>query len=94
MRFGLKLYSAFVSAGLSPPTMRLQAFVGGGSAASQWLHIVVELVAVLLPEMERLGIATAEEVGIDSLLDRLRREVIGSGSVIIGRSEIGVWTRV
>jgi SAM-dependent methyltransferase len=93
MRFGLKLYPTFIAAGLPAPTMRLQAFVGGGPAASDWLHIVVELVAVLLPEMERLGLATAGEVGIDTLFDRVRHEVANTGSVIIGRSEIGVWAR-
>jgi SAM-dependent methyltransferase len=93
MRFGLKLYSVFIAAALPAPTMRLQAFVGGGPAASDWLHIIVELVAVLLPEMYRLGLATPEDVGIDTLFDRVYDEVTKSGSVIIGRSEIGVWTR-
>jgi SAM-dependent methyltransferase len=94
MRFGSKLYPAFIAAGLPPPTMRLQTFIGGGLAASDWLHIVVELVGVLLPEMERLDLASADEVGIGSLFDRLRHEVDKTGSVIIGRSEIGAWTRV
>jgi hypothetical protein len=94
MRFGPKLYPAFIAAGLPAPVMRLQAFVGGGPAASDWLHIVVELIAVLLPEIERLGLASAEEVGIDTLFDRLRQEVDNNNSVIVGRSEIGVWARI
>jgi SAM-dependent methyltransferase len=93
MRFGLKLYPLLIAAGLPAPTMRLQAFVGGGPAASDWLHIVVELVAVLLPEISRLGLATSEDVGIDTLFYRVHDEVTKTGSIIIGRSEIGVWTR-
>jgi len=94
MRFGLKLYSIFIAAGLPAPTMRLQAFTAGGHAAFDWLHIVAELVAVLLPEMERLGLATADEVGIDTLLQRLLQEVVLANTVIVGRSEVGVWSRV
>jgi hypothetical protein len=29
-RMGIKLHSAFVAAGLPPPTVRLQAIIGGG----------------------------------------------------------------
>jgi SAM-dependent methyltransferase len=94
MRFGLKLYSAFIAAGLPAPTMRLQAFVAGGRAASDWLHIVVELVAVLLPEIERLGLATAAEIRIDTLFERLRQQVVETDTVVVGRSEVGVWTRI
>jgi len=47
----------------------------------------------LLPEMRRLGIATAEEVGIDTLAARIRGEMIASTATIIGRAEIGAWAR-
>ena len=93
-RLGIKLHGAFIAAGLPAPTMRLQAFIGGGVDASDWLFVVAELVGVLLPEIERLGVATAAEVGIDTLFDRMQAEVIASGSVIVGRSEIGVWSRL
>ena len=44
--------------------------------------------------MERLGVATATEVGIETLTERMQDEVIASDSVIVGRSEIGAWTRI
>jgi hypothetical protein len=39
-------------------------------------------------------VATAAEVGIETLADRLRSEVADGGGVIVGRSEIGAWSRV
>ena len=89
-----RLYRAFVDAGLPAPSMRMQTFVGGGAGCTDWLQAVAELVGSLLPAMEKLGVATAAEVDIETLAERLRREVTASGSVIIGRSEIGVWSHV
>jgi hypothetical protein len=44
--------------------------------------------------MERLGVATAGEVDSETLAERVLAEVIATGSVIVGRSEIGAWSRV
>jgi SAM-dependent methyltransferase len=88
-----RLFQAFVDAGLPVPSMRMQTFVGGGAGCMDWLQAVAELVGSLLPAMEGLGVVTAAEVDIESLAERLRGEVIGNGSLIIGRSEVGVWAR-
>ena len=93
-RIGLKLYSSFVTAGLPAPSMRLHAVIGGGAESSDRLHFVADQVATLLPEMERLGVATAAEVDIDTLVDRMTSELVAGGGVTVGRSEIGVWSRV
>jgi SAM-dependent methyltransferase len=92
-RIGPKLYAHFVTAGMPPPIMRLQAVIGGAADSADRLHFVADQVATLLPEMERLGVATAAEVEKDTLLDRMTRELIAGGGVTIGRSEIGVWAR-
>ena len=92
MRMGVKLYGAFVAAGLPAPSMRLSAVIGGGGSSSDWLNVVAENVRSLLPEMERLGVATASQVGIETLAERLCREVTAGGGVILGRSEIGAWS--
>jgi SAM-dependent methyltransferase len=92
MRMGLRLYASFIGAGLPAPSMRLSAVIGDGS--SDLLNVIAENVRTLLPEMERLGVATAAEVGIETLIDRLREEVAAGGGVIVGRSEIGAWSRV
>ena len=93
-QMGAKLYAAFVAAGLPGPLMREFAIIRGGLGAAPWLHQTAELVRTLLPEMERTGVATAVEVDIETLGERLQREVTAGGGTIIGRSEIGAWSRV
>jgi hypothetical protein len=93
-RMGTKLHSTFVSAGLSSPSMRLEALIGGGLKSSALLHLVAGLVATLLPEIERCGVATAAEVGLETLVDRMEKEVIANSSVIVGHFQIGAWSRV
>jgi SAM-dependent methyltransferase len=89
-----RLYRAFVGAGFAAPSMRMQTFVGGGSQCKEWLGAIAELVRSLSPEIENLGIATAAEIEIETLTERLRREVLANDSLIIGRTEIGIWSRV
>jgi hypothetical protein len=91
---GIKLHSAFVAAGLSAPSMRLGAVVGGGVNGAAHLELVTNLFETLLPAMERLGVTTAVDIGVETLFERMSREVISSDSVIVGRAEIGAWTRV
>src|SRR5262249_54146607 len=91
---GAKLYSVFLAAGLPGPTMREFSIIGGGSAAVPWLYPIAQLVRTLLPEMERLGVATSAEVEIESLAERLKHEVASGGGVFVGRSEIGAWSRI
>jgi hypothetical protein len=93
-RMGVKLHAAFIAAGLPPPTLRLRAMIAGGAAGCEWLAMIAEVIGTLLPAMERLGVATKAEVGIETLADRLCAEVAAGGGVIVGRSEIGAWSWV
>jgi SAM-dependent methyltransferase len=93
-RVGLELHAAFVAAGLAAPALRLEAVIGGSEGAAAWLDVIAETVRSILPEIERLGLATATEVAVDTLADRLRREVAEGGGIVIGRTEIGAWSRV
>jgi hypothetical protein len=44
--------------------------------------------------MERLGVATALEVDAETLAERVLREIAACDGVVVGRSEIGAWSRV
>lgn len=44
--------------------------------------------------MEELRITTAAEIDLPTFRERLSQEVVANDSVIIGRSEVGAWTRV
>jgi hypothetical protein len=91
---GTKLHTTFMAAGLPPPSMRLEALVGGGANSLALLQLLAELVATLLPEMERLGVATAADVGLETLVERMRSEALATSSVVFGHYQIGAWCRV
>jgi bacteriocin-like protein len=90
----MKLHSAFVSAGLPAPTLRLEAVIGGGKNSLDCLHLMGDVIPALLPEILRSRIATEAELGVDTLIERMFNEVISNDSVIVGRSEIGAWCRM
>jgi SAM-dependent methyltransferase len=91
---GLKLHSMFVAAGLPAPSLQLQAFVGVGASAFDWLHVVAELTGTLVPEMTRLGVATTTEIGLETLADRLCAENSAGDGIVLSPSLIGAWSRV
>ena len=93
-RMGAKLHSVFPSAGLPAPKIHMEAVVGNGGNSSDQVHLMTDVARTLLPEMERLGVATAGEVAIETLADRICAEMIANGSVIVGRAEIGAWSRI
>lgn len=66
-RLGPRLASLFAEANLPPATMQLEAVIASGHAALDVIHLVTDLVATLLPAMERLGVASTTEVDIDTL---------------------------
>ncbi len=77
LNMGIGLYRVFVEAGLPPPQMHFHAPIG---AAANWAgyRYMATIFQSLLPLIEKYGIATAEQVGIDTLRERLRQEVLSS----------------
>ena len=74
---GIGLYRAFVDAGLPPPTMHLESPIG---AAKTWAgyRYMATIFQSLLPLLEKYGLATAEQVDVDTLAARLREEILAS----------------
>ncbi len=91
---GVKLHATFLAAGLPAPLMRLGTLIGGGGSATDALELVAGLTGTLRADMERFGIATAAEIGYETLARRMIDEAAANGSVIVGRSEIGAWSTV
>jgi SAM-dependent methyltransferase len=92
-RMGIKLHQTFIAAGLPAPCMRLESVIGGGTNSSDQVHFEVDPVGSLISEMERFGIATDAELQCHTLAARVFADVEASGSVIVGRSEVGAWCR-
>ncbi len=91
---GVKLASVFSAAGLKAPTLRLESVIGAGAGCNDVVHLVTDLVETLAPDMERLAVATRAEIGLENLFERVFEEVVAKRSTVLGRSEIGAWTRV
>jgi 2-polyprenyl-3-methyl-5-hydroxy-6-metoxy-1,4-benzoquinol methylase len=92
-RLGASLASLFESAGLSRPTLRLESVIASGPAAIDTIHLVTDLVATLLPNMERMGLVKASEVALPSLAQTILAEV-GTDGTLIGRAEVAAWATV
>jgi ubiquinone/menaquinone biosynthesis C-methylase UbiE len=89
---GSRMYSVFKDAGLPAPSM----ISGGrveGNPDSQIFEWLAQTVRSLLPMIEKTGVATREEVGIDTLAERLRAAVIEKGGVAHSPLFVGAWTR-
>jgi SAM-dependent methyltransferase len=93
-RMGINLLSTFLAAGLPAPSMQLETLIAGVANNADPLHLVADIAATLADAMERLGVATAAEVDLETLADRMITEAAATGSAIQGRFEIGAWSRV
>jgi SAM-dependent methyltransferase len=91
-KMGSKLYQAYLEAGLPAPQLRLDAPIGGGPDWPGYAY-VADTVRSLLPRLEQMGAVRAEEVGIETLEDRLRAEVVGQQGVQMLPMIIGAWAR-
>jgi SAM-dependent methyltransferase len=90
---GLKLHQTFVSAGMPAPSLCMEANIGAGRGFPAH-KVATELITMLMPAIEQLGIATRDEVGLDTLELRLRSEIAAADAVVILPPLIGAWTRV
>jgi hypothetical protein len=78
---GLRLHSIFLQAGLPAPAMHLDAAVGGGP---DWpgCQYMADLIRTILPQIVKLGVTTEDEVGVDTLGDRLQAELGDDGAAV------------
>ena len=91
-RAGMALRRIFREAGLPAPRSILHARVEHGPEAQVYSQLT-QITRTLLPVMERTGIASAEEVAIDTLAERLRAEALSLDATLISPPFIGAWAR-
>jgi ubiquinone/menaquinone biosynthesis C-methylase UbiE len=92
MEMGHKLYQTFKAAGLPAPDMEIDGFIGGVEDISPALF--VNVVRSLIPQLEALGVATADEIQIDTLEERMRADLARTGGVVSTPLLISAWARV
>ena len=89
---GCKLYHLFRRAGLPGPALLEHVSVCGGAAIRAFCENSAGIVRSLLPKMEQFGIATADEVQVDTLADRLERDTCAAESQITYVPIVAAWT--
>ena len=87
---GLKLFPWFVAAGLPSPVLRTGRALGGGADFFGY-EVIASAVRSALPLLEEYGIATADEVEIDTLEVRLRADAVAGGGVLGLPMYVGAW---
>jgi hypothetical protein len=92
--FGARLYATYLTAGLGAPTILTDAIHGRAADGLDVLLQIRNLARSLLDEMERFGVATRQDVGIDSLLDRMRAEAMATDSMVVGDLQCGAYCLV
>jgi ubiquinone/menaquinone biosynthesis C-methylase UbiE len=89
---GMKMHRVLLDAGFEAPQMLLDMKIGGSSAfIEEMTAYLADTVRSLLPLLIKGGIATAEEVNIESLAARFRDELLRQGSVIRNYPGVGAW---
>jgi SAM-dependent methyltransferase len=86
---GMRLPATFAEAGLVPsPDLDSEVAVGVGEEA---IRRMVDLTRSFLPAIVASGVATEEEVDIDSLADRLRADTGPVGRVVFWPTVVGAF---
>ena len=91
MAMGGDLYRTFIKAGLPEPVLQFEAPMGGSETWAGYPYIANSFRS-LLPLLEEFGIATAEEVAVDTLAVRVRQEVVASKHPIVLAPHVIAWT--
>ena len=89
---GLEMHSVFVDCGLPAPRMRMDALVSG-EGDSPVYKLLAEAVRSLAPALEKSNIASAAQLKIDTLADRMRTEVAAKRAIAMSYGLVGAWAR-
>ena len=86
---GFGLYEVFEAAGFRSPNVRAEAIIDTPVASYSWALMT----RVMLPKIVELGVATEKEIDIDTLDERLNREIVGKGGVAVAFLAFGAWAQ-
>ena len=72
--------------------LRAETIIGGGPDCGCYSYLA-GVFRSILPLMERFGVATPDEVAIETLADRLREETVARGGVVALQTIFGAAAR-
>jgi ubiquinone/menaquinone biosynthesis C-methylase UbiE len=87
---GLALFRGFQDAGFPAPTMRLDVPIDPGVDTRRWLD---DLLHTLKPRFGELGLSPEAVGDLETLGDRLERELDETRSYAVGVGLVGAWSR-
>ncbi len=90
---GMDLHRTFLDAGLPAPVLHFVAPLGGAESWAGY-DFMAGAFRSLVPLMEEFGIATAEEVDVDTLADRIWEEIRVSKRPLLLPPHVTAWTRL
>ena len=93
IEMGMDLHRTFLDAGLSAPVLHFVAPLGGAESWAGY-DFIANAFRSLVPLMEEFGIATAEEVVVDTLADRIRDEIRVSKRPLLLPPHVTAWARL
>jgi SAM-dependent methyltransferase len=89
---GLEMHSIFLDCDLPAPVMRIETLVSG-EGDSPVYQLVAEALRSMAPTLEESNIASAAQLEIDTLADRMREEVIANRGVAMSYGLVAAWAR-
>jgi hypothetical protein len=89
---GSNLYAALRAADLEPSLVGSCRIEGGPDAVGY--EFAAQTLRSLLPWMTQFGIASAEEVGVDTIAERLRAAAVAGDHCIFLPRIVGAWARI
>ena len=92
LHLGLQLHRLMADAGLPAPELHGETLLACGPEAPMWAW--ANVARGLLPVMERLGVAGADEVRAADLEERMLAELCAHDAVLVAPMLVGAWTRV
>jgi ubiquinone/menaquinone biosynthesis C-methylase UbiE len=90
MEMGPTLYKAFQDAGLPAPSMRLVMELG---ADPDFTRLLSDAIGSVRPQIERFNLSLEPLGDLDTLRERLHREVVSSTTVVPWIPLVGAWCR-
>ena len=91
---GGKLYHLFRRAGLPGPALLQHISVAGGTDTRPFCENIAGMLNSLLPRIEKFGIATAFDVQVETLADRLEQAIAAADAQVTYMPAIAAWTTV
>jgi SAM-dependent methyltransferase len=91
-RAGLRLPQTFREAGLPAPHLTAGTRIEIGADAEAY-DLVTGITRTLHPVIVATGVASAAEIGLDTLTERLRVEAVGLDATVVAPLLVGAWSR-